>query len=64
MSAELTIKLRISADRRIVQALFAVAVFALFTIEYSVFRGMKAAVMYLNQGGRSLLKKSFGVKFT
>ena len=53
---------RVSACPAIGQADFTVAVFAPFTIKYGLFFWMKAAVTIVDHGGRSLLKKSLGVK--
>jgi hypothetical protein len=62
VSAELTIVFSISACPAIAKADLTVPVFALFTIKYGLFFWMKAAVTFVDHGGRSLLKKSCPVK--
>ena len=62
MSAKLAIVLGISACLAIFQARLAVTVFIFFTIKSGFLFWMKAAVISVDHGESSLLKKSPGVK--
>ena len=62
VSAKLAVDLGICACLAFLQARLAVTVFIFLTIEYGLFFWMKAAMISVDHGGCSLLKKSPGVK--